>query len=160
MVTLAGAVFAGDIGTSTATTASAGDASTKVATTAYSDTAAKATSLGTYASPDTAAGSITWTSAVYQVLTSASGGARTYTLPAASGYAGKAIIVYVVAGTNNVNIKPASGERIVLAGTQLVADHKIQFTTSAAGNFVCLVNPSGATWIQLGFSGTLVDGGT
>ncbi len=145
----------------TATTQSALSADTKVATDAYANAAGNGQNLGSWASPDTTAGSITWANApVYIVWTSASGGARTYTLPASSTYAGKAIVLTVVAGTNNVNIKPASGEKIILDGTQLAADHKVQFTTSAAGNRCSLIC-DGATWEVFSVpNGTLADGGT
>lgn len=115
-----------------------------------------ASNLGTFASPNTAAGSITWTSPVYNIYTSASGGTRTYTLPAASGYAGRAFILNVVAGTNHVNIQPASGAQLVLAGTLLAANHYIQAATSAAGNYICMIS-DGTNWTSLGSSGTWAD---
>lgn len=140
----------------TATTQSAGSNDTKLATDAYADTAARATHLGTFASPNTAAGSITWVSPVYDVYTSASGGTRTYTLPAASSYTGQACIIYVVAGTNHVNVQPASGAALVLAGTLLTADHYAQAATSAAGNYICF-RSDGTNWVSLGYSGTWTD---
>ncbi len=155
VVTLAGAVLAADIGTSTATTASAGDATTKVATTAYADTAARGTHLGTFASPNTAAGAITWVSPVYHIFTSA-GATRTYTLPAASSYPGQAVILYVAVGTGHVNFQPASGAQLVLAGTLLTANHYIQCATSAAGNYMILIS-DGTNWVSLGYSGTWTD---
>lgn len=112
-----------------------------------------ASNLGTFASPNTAAGSITWTTAVYQVWTSASGAARTYTLPSASTYAGKGMVLYVVAGTNKVNLQPQSGAQLVLNGTLLTANYYIQAATSAAGNFICMVS-DGTNWVSLGSSGT------
>ncbi|MBS0328226.1 MAG: hypothetical protein JSR30_00105 [Proteobacteria bacterium] len=144
------------LGSSTATTQSAGDNSTKVATTAYADVAARAAHLGTFASPDTTAGSITWTAPVYDVYTSAAAATRTYTLPAASGYAGQGLILYVAAGTNHVNLQPQSGAQLVLAGTLLAANHYIQAATSAAGNFICMVS-DGTNWISYGSSGTWTD---
>lgn len=111
--------------------------------------------LGTFASPDTAAGSITWTAPVYEVFTSAAGATRTYQLPAASSYPGRGIILYVVAGTNHVNLQPQSGAQLVLDGVLLTANNYIQATTSAAGNFICMTS-DGTNWVSLGKSGTWV----
>ncbi len=152
VVTLAGAVLAADVGTSTATTASAGDASTKVATTAYADTAAKATLLGSYGTPNTAAGAITWTSAVYEVWTNTT---TTYALPAASTYAGKAVIFYVT-GTNLITIDPNGSEVIVRDGTAQTGGVTMTLA-GVAGNYVCMVC-DGTRWITLGFKGTLAAG--
>jgi hypothetical protein len=142
--------------TGTFSTQTPGDNSTKGATTGYADAAALAAHLGTFASPNTAAGSITWTAPVYDIYTSASGALRTYTLPAASSYTGKAFILYVVAGTNHVNVQPASGAQLVLAGTLLTANHYAQAATSGAGNYIAF-RSDGTNWISLGFSGTWAD---
>lgn len=144
------------LGSSTATTQTAGDNSTKVATTAYADVAARGTMLGTFASPNTAAGAITWTSPVYNVYTSAAAALRTYTLPAAASYTGQAVIINVAAGTNHVNIQPASGAQLVLAGALLTANHYVQAATSAAGNYICFIS-DGTNWNSLGSSGTWAD---
>ncbi len=139
----------------TATTQTAGSADTKIATDAYADTAALATHLGTFASPNTAAGAITWTSPVYNIYTSA-GSTRTYTLPAASTYVNRAFILNVAVGTGHVNVQPASGAALVLAGVLLTADHYVQATTSAPGNYICFIS-DGTNWTSLGSSGTWVD---
>lgn len=139
----------------TATTQSVGSADTKLATDAYADTAALATHLGTFASPNTAAGAITWTSPVYNIYTSA-GSTRTYTLPAASTYANRAFILNVAVGTGHVNVQPASGAALVLAGALLTADHYAQAATSAPGNYICFTS-DGTNWTSLGSSGTWAD---
>ena len=115
-----------------------------------------ASHLGTFASPNTAAGAITWTAPVYNIYCSASGALRTYTLPAASSYSGQAFILNVVAGTNHVNVQPASGAALVLAGTLLTANHYVQAATSAAGNYICFIS-DGTNWTSLGSSGTWAD---
>ena len=140
--------------TSATNTANSGD--TKVATDAYADNSGKAGHLGTFASPNTAAGAITWTNPVYEVFTSAAAATRTYTLPAASSYTGMAVIIYVSAGTNHVNVQPASGAQLVLGGTLLTADHYIQAATSAASNYICMIS-DGTNWVSLGQSGTWAD---
>lgn len=113
------------------------------------------THLGTFASPNTAAGAITWTSPVYNIYTSA-GSTRTYTLPAASSYSGQAFILNVAVGTGHVNVQPASGAALVLAGTLLTADHYVQATTSAPGNYIVFIS-DGTNWTSLGSSGTWTD---
>lgn len=136
----------------TATTQAAGSADTKVATDAYADTAAKATRLGSHTTPDTTAGSITWTSAVYEVFSNTT---TTYALPAASGYDRRALIIYVT-GTNAVTIDPNASEVIVRDGT--VQTGGVTMTlTGAAGNYVCLIC-DGVRWVTLGFKGTLAAG--
>ncbi len=113
------------------------------------------THLGTFASPNTAAGAITWASPVYSIYTSAAA-TRTYTLPAASSYPGQAVILYVAVGTGHVNFQPASGAQLVLAGVLLTANHYIQAATSAPGNYMILIS-DGTNWISMGFSGTWAD---
>jgi hypothetical protein len=139
----------------TATTQTAGSNDTKVATDAYADTATRATHLGTFASPNTAAGAITWTAPVYNIYTSAAS-TRTYTLPAASSYTGQAFILNVAVGTGHVNVQPASGAQLVLAGVLLTADHYVQAATSAPGNYICFIS-DGTNWTSLGSSGTWAD---
>lgn len=139
----------------TATTQSAANNSTAVSTTAYADRAARATNLGTFASPNTAAGAITWVSPVYNIYTSA-GSTRTYALPAASSYGGQAFILNVAVGTGHVNVQPASGASLVLAGVLLTADHYVQAATSAPGNYICFIS-DGTNWNSLGSSGTWAD---
>lgn len=124
-----------------------------IATQTYADTAAKASRLGSHASPDTTAGSITWASAaVYEVWTNTT---TTYTLPAASGYDGKAVIFYVT-GTNAITIDPNSSEVIVRDGTAQTGGVTLTLT-GAAGNYVCLVC-DGTRWVTLGYKGTLAAG--
>ena len=142
-------------GTLTIPTASPGTNSTLAATTAYADVAARATNLGTFASPNTAAGAITWTAPVYNIYTSA-GSTRTYTLPAASSYTGQAFILNVAVGTGHVNVQPASGAQLVLAGVLLTANHYVQAATSAPGNYICFIS-DGTNWTSLGSSGTWAD---
>jgi len=137
----------------TATTQTVGDNDTSLATTAFANAAAKATRLGSHASPDTSAGSITWaTSAVYEVWSNTT---STYTLPAASGYDGKAVIFYVT-GTNALTIDPNSSEVIVRDGTAQTGGVTLTLT-GAAGNYVCLIC-DGTRWITLGYKGTLAAG--
>ncbi len=115
-----------------------------------------ATHLGTFASPNTAAGSVTFTSAVLEINTSAAGGTRTYQLGAASSYTGQGVMLQVAAGTNHVNLQPQSGEAFVLNGVLLTADHYIQLATSAVGNFIC-VTTDGTNWKTWGSNGTWAD---
>lgn len=137
----------------TATTQTVGDNDTSLATTAFANAAAKATKLGSHASPDTTGGAITWaTSAVYEVWTNTT---TTYTLPAASGYDGKAVIFYVT-GTNAITIDPNSSEVIVRDGTAQTGGVTLTLT-GAAGNYVCLIC-DGTRWISLGYKGVLAAG--
>lgn len=124
------------LGSSTATTQSAGTNNTTVATTAYADASALATILGTFASPNTAAGSVTFSTASVAITTSAAGATRTYTLPAASGYTGKKLFLTVGAGVNHVNLQPQSGAALVLSGVLLTANHYVQAATTAVGDSV------------------------
>lgn len=118
---------------------------------------AKGKILGTFASPDTTAGSITWpNNAVILITTSAAGATRTYTLPAASSYGGQGFMLMVGAGANHVNLQPQSGAQLVLAGTLLTADHYIQCATSAAGNYIAGWS-DGTNWQTAGSSGTWAD---
>lgn len=116
---------------------------------------ARAANLGTFASPDTTAGAITWTAPVYNIYTSAAS-TRTYTLPAASSYTGQAFILNVAVGTGHVNVQPASGAQLVLAGVLLTANHYVQAATSAPGNYICFIS-DGTNWTSLGSSGTWAD---
>lgn len=143
------------LGSSTATTQGVGSSNTTVSTTAYADTAALATHLGTFASPNTAAGAVTWTSPVYNIYTSAAS-TRTYTLPAASTYVNRGFLIFVAVGTGHVNVQPASGAALVLAGVLLTADHYAQLATSAPGNYIGWVS-DGTNWTSLGSSGTWAD---
>lgn len=127
-----------------------------IATQTYADSSAKATILGTFASPDTAAGALTWTTGVIAVTTSAAAGVRTYLLPAASSYTGKGFWIAVGAGANHVNLQPQSGAALVLAGVLLTANHYIQAATSAAGNYICGWS-DGTNWQTLGSAGTWAD---
>lgn len=136
----------------TGTTQTIGDNDTSLATTAFANTAAKATRLGSYGTPDTTAGSLTWTNGVYEVFTNTT---TTYALPAAAGYDGRAIIFYVV-GTNLITIDPNASEVIVRNGTAQTGGVTMTLA-GVAGNYVCLVC-DGTRWITLGFSGTLAAG--
>jgi hypothetical protein len=76
----------------TSNTPTAGDSSTSIATTAFVQTAARDTVTGTHASPSTTNPlSPTWNSVTQVVYYGATG---TINLPAASGYAGRSIIIY------------------------------------------------------------------
>lgn len=152
VVTLAGAVLAADIGTSTATTASAATNSTVVATTAYADRVGIAGLVGTYASPDTTGGAVTLTQAVTEVWTNTT---TTYTIPAVASSSGKAIIFYVV-GTNAITIDPNASEIIVRDGTAQTGGVTMTLT-GTAGNYVAMVC-DGTRWVTLGFKGTLAAG--
>lgn len=113
---------------------------------------AAAAQLGTHASPDTTGGAITWAAEVYQVWTNTT---TEYDLPAAAGYAGKAVIFYVT-GTNAITIDPNGSEVIVRAGT--VQTGGVTMTlTGVAGNYVALFC-DGVRWVTLGYSGTLAAG--
>ncbi len=113
---------------------------------------AAATRLGSHTTPDTTAGSITWSSTLYEVFTNTT---TTYALPAASTYDGKAVIFYVT-GTNAITIDPNGSEVIVRSGT--VQTGGVTMTlTGAAGNYVAMIC-DGVRWITLGFSGTLAAG--
>ncbi len=113
---------------------------------------AAATRLGSHTTPDTTAGSITWSSTLYEVFTNTT---TTYTLPAASTYDGKAVIFYVT-GTNAITIDPNGSEVIVRSGT--VQTGGVTMTlTGAAGNYVAMIC-DGVRWVTLGFSGTLAAG--
>ena len=116
--------------------------------------------LGSHTTGNTAAGAITWTSAVYMVFVNSDAAAREYELPAAAGYAGKALIVYCADGSaaNEIFIDPNASEVLVNQGTALAGGNKLEITNAANGNYVCLFC-DGVRWITLGFSGTLADGG-
>ena len=145
--------------TPAAPTASAGDNSTALATTAFVTLAANADTLGSIAGADSAAGAQTYTNRIGRtIFTTAAAAVRTYTLPNATtaAYKGTLLTVYVVTGTNHVNLQPYSGQHFVLAGVPLTANHYIQAGTSAAGNYISMFC-DGATWVELGYSGTWAD---
>ncbi len=108
--------------------------------------------LGTYGSPDTTAGALSWTAPVYEVWTNTT---TTYALPAAAAYAGKAVIFYVK-GTNLITIDPNGSEVIVRAGTAQTGGVSMTLA-GVAGNYVCLIC-DGVVWATLGYSGTLAVG--
>ena len=114
--------------------------------------AATSSRLGSHASPNTAAGSITWTSMMYEVYTNTT---TTYTLPAAAGYDGRAVIFYVT-GTNAVTIDPNASEVIVRSGTAQTGGVTLTLT-GTAGNYVVLLC-DGTRWITHGYIGTLAAG--
>ncbi len=141
----------------TATTQSAGDATTThVSTVGYADNTALSTILGTFASPNTAAGAVTWATGSLAVTTSAAAATRTYQLPVASSYTGKRFLLTVGAGTNHVNIQPQSGAQLVLSGVLLTADHYVQAATSAVGNAVIGFS-DGTNWQIFVCAGTWAD---
>jgi len=111
-----------------------------------------AANLGTYGSPDTTAGALSWTAPVYEVWTNTT---TTYSLPAAAGYAGKAVIFYVNS-TNLITIDPNGTEVIVWAGTAQTGGVSITLA-GVAGNYVCMIC-DGTVWATLGYSGTLAVG--
>jgi hypothetical protein len=129
----------------TATTQTANSADTKVATDAYVDTASGIGYVGTFATPDTTAGALTLTHKTTVVYISAAAATRTYTLPAAASFGGYSVQFVVVAGTNHVNLQPASGAQLNLAGTLLTANHYAQAATSAAKNTILAVSDA-ANW--------------
>lgn len=141
----------------TGTTQAVRSADTKLATDAYANAAGNGQVLGTKASPDTTAGAITWANApVYLIQTSTAAATRTYTLPAASGYTGKAVRLCVATGTGHANFQPASGAALVLNGTLLTADHYIQLAVTAAGDAISLYS-DGTNWNSIG-AGTAAAG--
>lgn len=108
--------------------------------------------LGSHASPDTTAGSITWTAPVYEVFANTT---TEYDLPAAAGYDGKGVIFYNT-GTNLITIDPNGSEVIVRAGT--VQSGGVSITLAGvAGNYVALIC-DGTRWITLGSNGTVSQG--
>lgn len=111
-----------------------------------------ATRLGSHTTPDTTAGSITWTSLLYEVFTNTT---TPYALPAAAGYDGRAVIFYVT-GTNAITIDPNGSEVIVRAGTAQTGGVTMTLT-GAAGNYVAMIC-DGVRWATLGYSGTLAAG--
>lgn len=108
--------------------------------------------LGSHASPDTTAGSITWTAPVYEVYANTT---TTYALPAAAGYDGKAVVFYNT-GTNLLTIDPNASETIVRGGTVQTGGVSITLA-GVAGNYVCLLC-DGTRWITLGSNGTVSQG--
>ncbi len=111
-----------------------------------------AANLGTYGSPDTTAGALSWTAPVYEVWTNTT---TTYALPAAAAYAGKGIVFYVK-GTNLITIDPNGSEVIVRAGTAQTGGVSITLA-GVAGNYVCLIC-DGTVWATLGSNGTVAQG--
>lgn len=111
-----------------------------------------AANLGTYGSPDTTGGAITWTAPVYEVWTNTT---TEYDLPAAAGYAGKGVLFYVV-GTNAITIDPNGSEVIVRDGTAQPGGVTMTLT-GVAGNYVAMIC-DGTRWITLGYKGVLAQG--
>lgn len=147
-------LFAGGaIGAATATTASAGDDDTSVATTAFVQDEVDATQTGTHASPSTENPlAPTWGGPLHTVWYGATG---EIDLPAASTYAGRAILIYNT-GAFTITIDPNSSEVIVRDGT--VQSGGVTFTlSSGAGNYVSMYC-DGARWITLGYKGILTLG--
>lgn len=140
----------------TATTQAQTDNDTSLATTAFAKIAGNADVLGTFASPNTAAGAMTWAAPVYTAYTSTNAATRTYTLPAASTYKGKAFGLYVAVGVGHANVQPASGAALVLAGVLLTADHYAQAATTAPGNYIWFLS-DGTNWVSYGRDGTWAD---
>ena len=111
------------------------------------------TASGTHASPTvTNPLSPTWTTPLMVVWYGATG---TINLPAASTYAGAALLVYNT-GAFTITIDPNGSEVVVRDGT--VQTGGVSFTlSSGAGNYV-FVYCDGTRWITLGFKGTLAQG--
>ncbi len=139
--------------TSTATTPSTGDDDTSLATTAYVQDEVDTTQTGVHATPSTTNPlAPTWTGPTHVVWYGATG---EIDLPAASGYAGRGLIVYNT-GAFTVTFDPSGSEVIVRDGT--VQTGGVSFTlSSGAGNYVALLS-DGARWITLGYKGTLTVG--
>lgn len=114
--------------------------------------AGNAAALGSYGTPDTTAGAITWTAPLYEVFTNTT---TTYALPAAAGYAGRGVIFYVV-GTNLITIDPNASEVIVRDGTAQTGGVTMTLA-GVAGNYVAMMC-DGTRWVTLGFKGTLAAG--
>ena len=108
---------------------------------------------GTGASPSTTNPlAPTWTAAMHTVYYGATG---EIDLPAASGYAGRGILIYNT-GAFTITIDPNSSEVIVRDGT--VQTGGVSMTlSSGAGNFVAMLC-DGASWFTLGYKGTLAAG--
>lgn len=111
-----------------------------------------AANLGTYGSPDTTGGAISWTAPVYEVWTNTT---TEYDLPAAAAYAGKGVLFYVV-GTNAITIDPNGSEVIVRDGTAQAGGVTMTLT-GVAGNYVAMIC-DGTRWVTLGYKGTLAQG--
>jgi hypothetical protein len=110
------------------------------------------TQLGTHSSPDTTGGAVTWSGPVHAIWTNTT---TEYDLPAAAGYAGRAVVFYVT-GTNAITIDPNASEVIVRDGTAQTGGVTLTLT-GAAGNYVALFC-TGTRWVTLGYKGTLAAG--
>ena len=142
-----GSVAAGSLGAAvTGTTAAVGDNTTAVATDAFANAAGRAAFVGTLASPDTAAGALTLVSPVTIVYTSAAGGVRTYTLPAAAaGNEGMAVEVVCSAAGNHINFQPYSGDIFYVNGAAITVNYYLQDASPAVGDYAVAVS-DGAHW--------------
>ena len=116
------------------------------------DTITLAGLVGTYASPDTTAGTLTLTAAVTEVWTNTT---TTYVLPAVASSSGKAVVFYVV-DSNAITIDPNASEIIVRDGTAQTGGVTMTLT-GTAGNYVSMVC-DGTRWVTLGYKGTLAAG--
>ena len=111
------------------------------------------TQSGTHASPSTTNPlAPTWTTTYHTVWYGATG---EIDLPAASGYTGRAILVYNT-GAFTITIDPNGSEVIVRTGT--VQTGGVSMTlSSGAGNYVALLC-DGVRWATIGYIGTLAAG--
>ncbi len=116
-------------------------------------TSVETTQTGVHATPSTTNPlAPTWTGPTQLIWYGATG---EIDLPAASGYAGRGLILYNT-GAFTVTFDPNASEVIVRDGT--VQTGGVSFTlSSGAGNYVALVS-DGARWITLGYKGTLTVG--
>jgi hypothetical protein len=129
----------------------------------YANAGVQPVVVGSFGSPDTPSSSeaISFNSATGTIIyTSSSMAARTYVLPNATvaAYKGTVVYLYVVAGTNHVNLQPNSVQTtasvgLVLNGVALTAGYYVQAASPAAGNYIAL-SCDGTTWVSGGDSGT------
>jgi hypothetical protein len=111
-----------------------------------------ATQAGVHSTPSTTTPlAPTWTSPMHTVWYGTTG---EIDLPAASGYAGRGILIYNT-GAYTITVDPNSSEIIVKDGTALSGGTALTLS-SGAGNHVALFC-DGARWVTLGFKGTLVN---
>lgn len=137
----------------TVETATGGDNDTSPASTAFVQSTARGSQTGVHATPSTTNPlAPTWTSIMHVVWYGATG---EIDLPAASGYAGRGILIYNT-GAFTITIDPNGSEVIVRAGTVQTGGVSITLS-SGAGNYVALIS-DGARWSTLGSVGTVSAG--
>lgn len=112
-----------------------------------------ATSVTTYASSTQ---TLLSTTVLGQLYYYTSGSGVDVTLPAVA--AGYSACFYDANGGGVVTLDAAAGDQIVLDGVGVGTAEAID-SAGALGDFICLLGINDSTWINLGRSGTWVDGG-